>query len=147
MEGLNDDYVYNLGYEEFIKQGKRNMTKVIDYFTYAAIRGNVAALNALGFLYLEGVFDEDTQSYILQRNVSEALYLFQMAVDEGNMESAINLGKLYFNGIKDEQDGGVLLEANSSNALDHFSMAIQEDFALGYHVMGEMVHFFESNMS
>ena len=69
---------------------KEELTIAYEYLNKAISLGNIAALNTLGLMYLNGI-------YPLNKNIESAIYYFEKAANNNYAYSYNNLGKIYEN--------------------------------------------------
>ena len=85
-ENDNPNSMYKLG--RMHEKGvifKKNINKVIHYYTLAADRNHKKAQNYLGNIYYT------------QRNIQKAIHYYTLAADQNVVEAQYNLGVIYFN--------------------------------------------------
>lgn len=67
LEDLNPQYVYNLAYAELNNKTDdlQNITRIINYFKYAAELGEINAYNALAVIYMNGHYNPQTGEWLI----------------------------------------------------------------------------------
>ena len=106
---LDDIELFNLGYNYCIN---KNYPKAIEYYLMAIEKGNIKAMNSLGFYYDK-----------VENNYPEAAKYYMMAIEKGNSFAMKNLGN-YYNFIEENYPKAIkyyimAFRNNNNNALKH----------------------------
>ena len=100
--------LYFYGQEVFVEDGyPKNHHEALKWLTHAVDNGNVAALNCLSSMYLDGIGTN--------QNIQKGLQLLTEAVDKHDPSAILKMGKLYAEGKH--------IELNRAKALMYFLIA------------------------
>lgn len=80
-------------------------------------------------------------AWLLPQNVSEAMLLLENASLLGSLEAHVNLARIYLTGIFDYASMSFLVPKNVTRGLYHLSQAVEAEAPMGYHTLGEIVHY------